>query len=114
MTLHPSNSLPIGKLPPAFLKDLLSSSNIVDPRVLLGPGIGNDCAIIEMGDTALVLKTDPITFASDEIGWYAVQVNANDIVTTGAIPQWFLSTLLLPEKTTSEELVRGIRGSWAH
>jgi hydrogenase maturation factor len=33
-----------------------------------------------------------------DIGWYAVQVNANDIVTTGARPKWFLVTLLLPEE----------------
>lgn len=100
--------LPIGKLPPAMLRELLTSSEVVDPRVLLGPGIGNDCAIVDLDETVLVLKTDPITFASDEIGWYAVQVNANDIVTTGARPQWFLATLLLPEKSTTETLVREI------
>jgi hydrogenase maturation factor len=49
-----------------------------------------------MGDHYLVAKTDPITFATDEIGWYAVQVNANDLATTGAIPRWFMATVLLP------------------
>ncbi|MBN1965877.1 MAG: AIR synthase, partial [Anaerolineae bacterium] len=51
---------------------------------------------IDMGDRYLVAKTDPITFASDEIGWYAVNVNANDVATTGAVPRWFLATVLLP------------------
>jgi hydrogenase maturation factor len=52
-----------------------------------------------------VLKSDPITFATQEIGWYAVQVNANDIATTGAIPRWLLITLLLPEGNTTAQLV---------
>jgi hydrogenase maturation factor len=58
-----------------------------------------------MGDYCLVFKSDPITFATDEIGWYVVQVNANDIATTGATPRWFLLTALLPEKDTKTRLV---------
>jgi hydrogenase maturation factor len=61
-----------------------------------------------MGDRYLVAKTDPITFATDEIGWYAVHVNANDIVTTGAVPLWFLATVLLPEKGSDEASVEEI------
>lgn len=45
----------------------------------------------------LVAKTDPITFATDLIGWYVVNVNANDIATMGAEPRWFMGALLLPE-----------------
>jgi hypothetical protein len=52
--------------------------------------------VIDFGEKLLVVKSDPITFATDEIGWYAVQVNANDIATTGAEPRWLLTTLLLP------------------
>lgn len=74
-----------------------------DPRVLLGPTLGEDAAVIEFPDRFLVTKTDPITFAADDIGWYAVQVNANDIATTGATPKWFMATILLPEGKTSED-----------
>ena len=88
----------VGKLPPDLLHKLLASSPPTDPRVLIGPGIGEDAAVISMSDDrVLVAKTDPITFASDEIGWYAVHVNANDIAATGAEPRWFLATLLVPE-----------------
>ncbi len=88
----------VGKLPPDLLHKLLSSSPPTDPRVLIGPGIGEDAAVISMSDDrVLVAKTDPITFASNEIGWYAVHVNANDIAATGAEPRWFLATLLVPE-----------------
>lgn len=76
--------------------------------MLLGPGVGLDCAVVEFGSRLLVFKSDPITFATDEIGWYAVQVNANDIATTGAIPSWFLMTLLLPERNTTTRLVEQI------
>jgi hydrogenase maturation factor len=63
---------------------------------------------VELEDTCLVLKSDPITFAADEIGWYTVQVNANDIATTGATPKWFLLTALLPGENTTVSLVEKI------
>jgi hydrogenase expression/formation protein HypE len=100
--------LPIGKLPPHLLTELLAQAPLTDPRVLVGPGVGFDCAVIDLGPTLLVLKTDPITFATEEIGWYLVQVNANDIATTGATPRWLLVTLLLPEELTTAELVHEI------
>ena len=52
----------------------------------------------------LVLKSDPITFAGDAIGRYAVMVNANDIATAGAIPRWFLTTLLFPPGTSASQV----------
>ena len=88
---------PIGKLPNDYLAHLLTNFPVKDKSVVLGPGVGRDCAVLDLGgDQLLVAKSDPITFATDEIGWYAVHVNANDIVTTGATPRWFLSTILLP------------------
>lgn len=97
-------TLPLGKLPPPLLAQLLAQAPISDERVLVKPGIGLDCAVIELGDTLLVFKSDPITFATDEIGWYLVQVNSNDIATTGAIPRWLLVTMLLPEGKTTADL----------
>ncbi|GAP14542.1 hydrogenase maturation factor [Longilinea arvoryzae] len=102
---HP---FPIGKLPPAFLNSILANAPQFDRRVLLGPGIGLDCAVVDMGDRYWVFKADPITFATDQIGWYAVQVASNDIATTGATPRFMLLTLLLPEGKSDEALVRSI------
>lgn len=96
--------LPTGKLPTELLARYIGQIQTEDPRILLGPGVGNDCAVLDFGDTLLVLKSDPITFTSEEIGWYAVQVNANDIATTGATPRWLLTTLLLPEDQTTPDL----------
>lgn len=103
-------NLPLGKLPAPLLAQLLEATPIHDPEVLMGPGIGLDCAIVEFGDRLLVLKSDPITFTTDDIGWYLVQINANDIATTGGHPRWLLVTLLLPEgKTTQESATRLFR-----
>lgn len=101
-------SLPVGKLPPKLVKKLLEEISLPAPRLVLGPGIGLDCAVVEGSDALWVLKSDPITFAVDAIGWYAVQINANDIATTGATPRWMLATLLLPEGKASAELVERI------
>lgn len=79
-----------------------------DPRVIIGPRVGTDAAAIDMGDSVLVVKTDPITFAIDDAGWYLVNVNANDIACMGAEPKWLLVTALLPEKHTTEGLVSEI------
>ena len=93
----------IGKFPPQLLERLLAKSGISDRRVLLGPKVGEDAAVIDMGDRLLVAKSDPVTFAADSIGWYAVQVNANDVACTGGVPKWFLATLLVPERCTEAE-----------
>jgi hydrogenase maturation factor len=76
--------------------------------VVVGPRFGEDAAVIDLGAKYLVAKTDPITFTSERIGWYAVNINGNDVATLGARPLWFLATLLLPEKGTSMPLVRNI------
>jgi hydrogenase maturation factor len=79
-----------------MLAELLSKITHRDPRVVAGPAIGRDAAVIDLGDRLLVAKTDPVTFATERIGWYAVNVNANDIACMGARPAWFLATALLP------------------
>jgi hydrogenase maturation factor len=101
--------LPVGKLPPAVLQGLLRAC--VTPAssgVVIGPRYGEDAAVIDIGARYLVAKTDPITFTQERIGWYAVNINANDIATLGARPRWFLATLLLPEGCTTPELARQI------
>jgi len=100
--------LPVGKLPRELLAAILARAPIDDPRVILGPGVGLDCAVVDTGQRLAVYKSDPITFATDQIGYYLVQVNANDIATTGARPLWLLVTLLLPEKSTTAELADNI------
>lgn len=101
-----NSPLPLGKLPPELLEQIAKQAPQFDQRLFLGPGTGLDCAVLDFGDRYLVLKSDPVTFATDEIGWYLVQVNSNDIATTGALPKWLMVTALLPEGRTTPRLVQ--------
>ena len=100
--------LPVGKLRAELLDRLLGKFASSSPRVVVGPRVGEDAAVLDMGDRYLVATTDPITFATDEMGWYALCVNANDLAVRGARPLWFLATLLLPEGGTSEARAEGL------
>jgi len=101
-------SYPVGKLPPAILASILADAPLFDDRIRQGPGVGLDCAVVDGGEFYWVFKAEPITFATDQIGWYAVQVACNDIATTGAEPRFLLLTVLLPKGHTDENLVRSI------
>jgi len=97
-----SSRLPVGKLPSELLGRLIATYATSDPTVVVGPGLGGDAAAIEVGGTTLVVKSDPITFASESPARYLVDVNANDLACLGATPRWMMVTALLPEGTTEE------------
>ena len=100
-----------GKLDIDVLKKLLEKHTILDPRVVIGPKIGEDAAVIDLGERAdhyWVVTSDPITFTTEEIGYYGVVVNLNDIATMGAIPKWFLATLLFPEKGADLDFIEKV------
>ena len=106
-------NLPVGKLKHDFLKELLPMHNR-NANVVVGPQLGEDAAVIELGDSYLVATSDPITFATEDIGWYVVCVNSNDIAAMGAVPKWLLVTLLLPEGATTPAMVRDIMAQLTH
>ncbi|MFQ6048563.1 MAG: AIR synthase related protein, partial [Phycisphaerae bacterium] len=98
---------PVGKLPHRQLERLLQRFAPTDrPDVLIGPRVGQDAAVLRLpprrrsspGQWTLVAATDPVTFTAERIGWYAVQINANDVAVMGATPRWFLACLLLPQR----------------
>ena len=97
-----------GKLDIDLMKRLLKRYTVSDRRVILGPRVGEDAAVIDPGKTSdhyWVVTADPITFTTEEIGFYGVVVNMNDIATRGGVPRWFVATLLFPEKGSDQ---RGI------
>jgi hydrogenase expression/formation protein HypE len=97
--------LPAGKLPNKLLEEFLDHFAFDDPSVLIHPGVGEDTAAVSVeNEEVLVLKSDPITFATDAIGQYAVLINANDIATSGATPRWFLTTLMFPYGVSASEI----------
>ncbi len=97
-----------GKLPPDALARMLKQFKCADERVIVGPQVGIDAAVLDFGDKYLIVTSDPITFTTNEIGWYAVCVNCNDVAVMGGVPRWFFATLLLPENLATEKLVRSI------
>jgi len=99
---------PPGKLPAGILERLIRTYTSSRHGVLVGASIGEDAAAIDFGGKVLLAKTDPITFVAEDIGTYAIFVNANDIAAMGGMPRWFLATVLLPEGKSTPELVERI------
>ena len=100
----PECALPAGKVAPDLLAQLLPSAAEA-PGVRIGAGVGEDAAVVTGADL-LAVTADPVTFATADIGRYAVAVNCNDLVAMGALPRYFTATLLLPLGTTTGDLRR--------
>jgi len=87
-----------GKIPLDILREVVFKNLGANrEEVVLGPSAGIDGAIINVGDKSLVVSMDPITGAIEQIGWLAVNVNANDVATFGVEPAFFSSCILLQE-----------------
>jgi len=98
-------SLSVGKLEPNRLQQLVFSClGAANSRVIVGPKIGEDAAVIDFGDRVLVVHSDPITGAIENIGWLAINVCTNDIATRGIRPHWILIVMLLPQNFDSDQL----------
>jgi len=90
--------LPPGKVPIDILEEVVFRYLGAERgEVVLGPGIGFDCAVVDVGGKSLIVTIDPITGAVERIGWLAVNINANDIATTGVEPALFFPCILFPE-----------------
>lgn len=101
-----SEPLRVGKLPPELLQRLIEQYRTPsDPTVLVDAGVGHDAAAIAVGDEALVVKSDPITFATDRIARYLVAINANDVACLGGRPRWLTVVALLPDGRATEASV---------
>ena len=55
------NVLPVGKLRAHALQALFDRHPTKDARVIVGPRVGEDAAVIDLGDRYLVATSDPIT-----------------------------------------------------
>jgi hydrogenase maturation factor len=77
-----------------------------NPRLVLGPGIGRDTAVVRLAKKLAVLTADPVTGTTKHIGEHSVHINANDIAATGAKPVWYVCTLLLPPRTSEKTLAK--------
>jgi hydrogenase expression/formation protein HypE len=97
--------LEIGKIPNDILKRIVLD-NIKHNRneVLVRPAIGEDCSVVDFGESVCVLSSDPITGAINEVGRLAVHISCNDVASCGVGPLGLIITILAPEATTESEL----------
>jgi len=93
------------------VEDLLKILKVLrptDPSVIIGPKVGEDAAVIDLGNgLALVTHPDPISGALKFLGYLAIHVPANDVAVTGAHPKYFTPVILIPEGA-SLEVIEGI------
>ncbi|GHT00268.1 hydrogenase expression protein [Synergistales bacterium] len=93
-----SEKYSVGKLPPDILeKNVLHCRGAARRDVLIGPGLGEDAALVRWGGAPyLVAASDPIVGAKMGAGRLLVHVNANDVACKGGDPSWFIVTLIIP------------------
>ncbi|MGB9704951.1 MAG: AIR synthase related protein, partial [Pyrobaculum sp.] len=87
----------IGKLQPDLLQRLVFARRGAARReVLVGPAVGEDAAIIDVGGRYLAVHTDPISGSVKLLGYLAVYIPTNDIAVRGVEPMWLSTALFLP------------------
>lgn len=96
----------IGKLPEqVLLRSVLKEVGHRREEVLMGPGVGQDCAVIALdSDEVFVMSADPITGTVKDMGSHSIHITANDLAASGAEPVGVMLTILLPEETAESEL----------
>ena len=99
----PTEFLGEGKLSRERLEALLALTAHSHPEILVGADVGEDAAVVR-GARQLILTADPITFTEENIGFYTVAVNCNDIVAMGGRPRYLTTTILLPPETEEQRL----------
>lgn len=95
----------VGKLSNEELDSLiLSKIKSKRSEVLGASSIGEDTAMLDFGGDLIVLSSDPITGAAENLGALAIHISVNDVATKSADAVGVLLTLLLPVNTTSEDI----------
>jgi len=106
--------LPTGKLDSELLEDIVFKNiRFKRPEVLVRPGIGEDCAVLDFGGYECVISTDPITAAISDIGRLAVHISCNDIASNGVEPLGIMLAVMLPVGTTEDEIREMMRQAGA-
>ena len=99
----------IGKISPEIFNELIYPRlGAKSDKVLVGPQHGVDVGIIEIGNKAVSLTTDPV-FIVPEYGWersawFATHILVSDSVTSGLPPKFLTIDLNLPMAITKEQL----------
>ncbi|HKX19760.1 MAG TPA: AIR synthase family protein [bacterium] len=110
MTREGGGRIPVGKVPPDALHELVYRHlGVRRADVLVHSAFGEDCAVVDFGGDLAAVTTDPITGAGQDLGWYALLVGTNDLAAAGAEPVAVVLTILLAPDRAAEDLARIMR-----
>jgi len=104
------NELPeIGKLSPEIFNELIFTRlGARSESVIVGPQHGVDVGIVEIGDKAVALTTDPVfivpEYGWERAAWFALHILVSDAVTSGLKPRFLSIDLNLPMEMTKQQL----------
>ncbi len=99
----------IGKISPEIFNELIYPRlGAKSKSVIVGPQHGVDVAIVEIGDKAVALTTDPVfivpEYGWERAAWFAIHILVSDAVTSGLKPKYLSIDLNLPMEMTREQL----------
>jgi hydrogenase expression/formation protein HypE len=99
----------IGKISPEIFNELIYPRlGAKSKNVIVGPQHGVDVGIVEIGDKAVALTTDPVfivpEYGWEKAAWFAIHILASDAVTSGLKPRFLSIDLNLPMEMTKEQL----------
>ena len=104
------NDLPeIGKISAQVFDELIYPRlGAKSDSVLVPPKPGADCGIVEIGDKAVALTTDPVfivpEYGWERAAWFAMHILLSDAVTSGLKPTFLSIDLNLPIEMTKKQL----------
>ncbi len=101
----------IGKISAAAFNKLIFPHLGADrPEVIVGPRHGVDVGIVEIGNKAVAMTSDPVfivpEYGLERAAWFAIHILASDVVTSGLPPAYLSIDLNLPLSMTTDELTK--------
>lgn len=85
---------------------VFSRTGASNEDLLVGPREAEDAAAIQTPAGTLIVSTDPVSLAAERIGHIGITVASNDVAASGGIPEYIISTILLP--TLNDDLLDSI------
>ena len=86
-----------GKVPlPDLRATVFDRTGVDDDAVIQGPAPGEDAAAIDVSGGTLVVSSDPLSLAAENVGTLAVHVACNDVAAAGGDARWLTVVCLLP------------------
>ncbi len=99
----------IGKISAEIFHELIFPRlGAKNDNVLVGPHHGVDNGVVQIGDRAVSLTTDPVfivpEYGWERAAWFAIHILVSDAATSGLKPQYMAIDLNLPMEITKEQL----------